>query len=187
MARLGLNRRQGDSIHPIWQKPLRGVKYSQIYKYAVNLAWNYTVQYFKLFAITYYNFVHITMVDNPNPGNFHNRPHEEVEQIARKGGQSSHHSGFASMDTNKQVSKSSFYIYFDKANSHFFSLKREIASKGGHASRGKFEPGSPRAKEAGRKGGRSAHQQPEEQGDHFIIFAVADKLLALATMYLAVW
>lgn len=51
-------------------------------------------------------------------------------------------------------------IYFDIANSHF--LKREIASKGGHASRGKFEPGSPRAKEAGRKGGRSAHQQPEE-------------------------
>ncbi|KOS41414.1 hypothetical protein ACN38_g7746 [Penicillium nordicum] len=81
------------------------------------------------------------MVDNPNPGNFHNRPHEEVEQIARKGGQSSHHSGFASMDTNKQ---------------------RDIASKGGHASRGKFEPGSPRAKEAGLKGGRSVHQQPEE-------------------------
>ncbi|KGO76825.1 hypothetical protein PITC_089430 [Penicillium italicum] len=88
------------------------------------------------------------MVDNPNPGNFHNRPHEEVENIARKGGQSSHHSGFASMDTKKQVS-------------NHISLKREIASKGGHASRGKFEPGSPRAKEAGRKGGRSAHQ-PEE-------------------------
>jgi general stress protein YciG len=44
------------------------------------------------------------MVDNPNPGNFHNRPHEEVENIARKGGQSSHHSGFASMDREKQVS-----------------------------------------------------------------------------------
>ncbi|KGO44897.1 hypothetical protein PEX1_102000 [Penicillium expansum] len=43
------------------------------------------------------------MVDNPNPGNFHNRPHEEVENIARKGGQSSHHSGFASMDANKQA------------------------------------------------------------------------------------
>ncbi|EKV08381.1 Conidiation-specific protein (Con-10), putative [Penicillium digitatum PHI26] len=98
------------------------------------------------------------MVDNPNPGNFHNRPHEEVENIARKGGQSSHHGGFASMDPNKQVSK--------KAESNLNTtqltpLKREIASKGGHASRGKFEPGSPRAKEAGRKGGRSAHQ-PEE-------------------------
>lgn len=51
------------------------------------------------------------MVDNPNPGNFHNRPHEEVENIARKGGQSSHHSGFASMDANKQVSKSSLFPF----------------------------------------------------------------------------
>lgn len=99
------------------------------------------------------------MVDNPNPGNFHNRPHEEVEQIARKGRQSSHHSGFASMDTNKQVSKSSFYLFW---YNKLTLLKREIASKGGHASRGKFEPGSPRAKEAGRKGGRSAHHQLEE-------------------------
>ncbi|CAG7957309.1 unnamed protein product [Penicillium nalgiovense] len=81
------------------------------------------------------------MVDNPNPGNFHNRPHEEVENIARKGGQSSHHSGFASMDREKQ---------------------RNIASKGGHASRGKFEPGSPRAKEAGRRGGKAIHHQQEE-------------------------
>lgn len=46
------------------------------------------------------------MTDNPNPGNFANRPHEEVENIARKGGQSSHQSGFASMDAAKQVSKS---------------------------------------------------------------------------------
>jgi general stress protein YciG len=46
------------------------------------------------------------MTDNPNPGNFANRPHEEVENIARKGGQSSHQSGFASMDADQQVSKS---------------------------------------------------------------------------------
>ncbi|KAJ5174064.1 uncharacterized protein N7500_001995 [Penicillium coprophilum] len=82
------------------------------------------------------------MSDNPNPGNFSNRPHEEVENIARKGGQSSHRSGFASMDPEKQ---------------------KNIASKGGHASSGSFQPGDPRAKEAGRKGGHSVHsEQPEE-------------------------
>jgi hypothetical protein len=43
------------------------------------------------------------MSSNPNPGNFANRPHEEVENIAKKGGQSSHQSGFASMDPDKQV------------------------------------------------------------------------------------
>lgn len=51
------------------------------------------------------------MSDNPNPGNFANRPHEEVENIARKGGQSSHQSGFASMDPNKQVRRSTYCIY----------------------------------------------------------------------------
>lgn len=43
------------------------------------------------------------MTSNDNPGNFANRPHEEVENIAQKGGQSSHSGGFASMDTDKQV------------------------------------------------------------------------------------
>lgn len=38
-----------------------------------------------------------------NPGNFANRSHEQVEDIARKGGQSSHNSGFAHMDESKQV------------------------------------------------------------------------------------
>ncbi|PSS18793.1 hypothetical protein M430DRAFT_140381 [Amorphotheca resinae ATCC 22711] len=74
------------------------------------------------------------MTDNPNPGNFANRPKEEVQDIASKGGHSSHHSGFASMDPDKQ---------------------RDIASKGGQASGGSFEPGSEKAKEAGRKGGSS--------------------------------
>ncbi|KAK4243111.1 hypothetical protein C7999DRAFT_45002 [Corynascus novoguineensis] len=59
-------------------------------------------------------------------------PKEEVREIASKGGQSSHSGGFASMDPDKQ---------------------RDIASKGGHASSGSFEPGSERAREAGRKGG----------------------------------
>jgi len=38
-----------------------------------------------------------------NPGNFANRPHEEVENIARKGGQHSHQGGFHNMDEEKQV------------------------------------------------------------------------------------
>ncbi|OAA40075.1 Stress-induced protein, KGG, repeat protein [Cordyceps fumosorosea ARSEF 2679] len=71
------------------------------------------------------------MADN-NPGNFANRPKEEVQEIASKGGQASHNSGFATMDDTKQ---------------------REISSKGGQASGGSFEPGSERAREAGRKGG----------------------------------
>ncbi|KAI1360319.1 conidiation-specific protein 10 [Xylaria arbuscula] len=72
------------------------------------------------------------MADNQNPGNFANRPKDEVREIASKGGQASHNSGFASMDPDKQ---------------------REIASKGGQASSGSFEPGSEKAREAGRKGG----------------------------------
>ncbi|OZJ06314.1 Conidiation-specific protein 10 [Bifiguratus adelaidae] len=72
------------------------------------------------------------MTDNQNPGNFANRPKEEVRDIASKGGQSSAGGGFSSMDPQKQ---------------------HDIASKGGKASTGKFEKGSERAREAGRKGG----------------------------------
>ncbi|KAF2624896.1 conidiation-specific protein 10 [Macroventuria anomochaeta] len=75
------------------------------------------------------------MADNGNPGNFANRPKEEVQNIASKGGQASHNGGFASMDADKQ---------------------REIASQGGKASSGSFEPGSEKAKEAGRKGGQAS-------------------------------
>ncbi|KAG9200385.1 hypothetical protein G6514_007057 [Epicoccum nigrum] len=71
------------------------------------------------------------MADNNNPGNFANRPKEEVQ-----GGQASHSGGFASMDPDKQ---------------------REIASQGGKALSGSFEPGSEKAKEAGRKGGQVSH------------------------------
>ncbi|KAL4810368.1 hypothetical protein BDV18DRAFT_130850 [Aspergillus unguis] len=82
------------------------------------------------------------MAHNQNPGNFSNRPQGEVENIARKGGQSSHSGGFASMDSDKQ---------------------RDIASQGGHASGGSFQPGEERAKEAGRKGGKATgYNQPEE-------------------------
>ncbi|OWT43613.1 hypothetical protein VFPPC_18660 [Pochonia chlamydosporia 170] len=72
------------------------------------------------------------MAGNQNPGNFANRPKDEVQEIASKGGQASQSSGFATMDANKQ---------------------RDIASQGGHASHGSFEPGSEKAREAGRKGG----------------------------------
>ncbi|KAI4142606.1 MAG: hypothetical protein LQ340_007290 [Diploschistes diacapsis] len=74
------------------------------------------------------------MADN-NPGNFANRPKEEVQDAARKGGQASTTGGFASMPTD-QV--------------------KEIASQGGKASSGSFEKGSEKAKEAGRKGGSSS-------------------------------
>ncbi|CCF44002.1 conidiation-specific protein 10, partial [Colletotrichum higginsianum] len=70
--------------------------------------------------------------ENTNPGNFANRPKEEVQEIAAKGGHASHSGGFASMDADKQ---------------------REIASEGGKASSGSFEAGSEKAREAGRKGG----------------------------------
>ncbi|KAI9932567.1 hypothetical protein MW887_008812 [Aspergillus wentii] len=98
------------------------------------------------------------MTDNRNPGNFANRPHEEVENIARQGGQSSHQGGFASMDPGKQVSKSIHNRHTTIAKAR---LKKDIASKGGHASGGSFQPGDERAKEAGRKGGQS-YDQPDE-------------------------
>ena len=50
------------------------------------------------------------MSGNTNPGNFANRPQEEVSEIARKGGQSSHSGGFASMDPDKQVCKPLFTL-----------------------------------------------------------------------------
>ncbi|KAG9381420.1 Conidiation-specific protein 10 [Pyrenophora tritici-repentis] len=87
----------------------------------------------KLYQIHQLNI--IIMSGNDNPGNFANRPKEEVKAAAQKGGEHSHSGGFASMDADKQ---------------------REIASKGGKASSGNFEPGSEKAKEAGRKGGQAS-------------------------------
>jgi len=43
------------------------------------------------------------MTDNTNPGNFANRPKEEVQEIASKGGQASHTGGFASMPKEQVV------------------------------------------------------------------------------------
>ena len=40
---------------------------------------------------------------NTNPGNFANRPHEEVVEIAKRGGQASHTGGSASTDPEKEV------------------------------------------------------------------------------------
>ncbi|KAL8851661.1 MAG: hypothetical protein Q9221_003392 [Calogaya cf. arnoldii] len=74
------------------------------------------------------------MADNTNPGNFANRPKEEVKAAAQKGGANSA-GGFASMDSDKQ---------------------KAIASEGGKASSGSFEKGSEAAVEAGRKGGQSS-------------------------------
>jgi general stress protein YciG len=48
------------------------------------------------------------MADNNNPGNFANRPKEEVQNIAKKGGEASHSGGFASMDADKQVRRTYF-------------------------------------------------------------------------------
>merc|ERR1712187_985345 len=66
-----------------------------------------------------YNFLYpqlrTKMASNWNPGNFANRPQEEVENLASKGGQHSHQGGFASMDPSKQ---------------------KNIASKGGQMSGG---------------------------------------------------
>ena len=43
------------------------------------------------------------MSGNDNPGNFANRPKEEVTAAAKKGGENSHTGGFASMPTEKVV------------------------------------------------------------------------------------
>ncbi|KAJ9195902.1 hypothetical protein DTO166G4_7395 [Paecilomyces variotii] len=76
--------------------------------------------------------------NHPNPGNFANRPREQLSEIGRKGGSKGGKAtgvgGFHNMDPEKQ---------------------HAIASKGGRASRGSFEKGSERAREAGRKGGRA--------------------------------
>lgn len=94
------------------------------------------------------------MTDNTNPGNFANRPKEEVSEIASKGGQASK-GGFATMDPDKQVC----CLFCFELPSYVLLLtykQREIASQGGQASSGSFEPGSEKAKEAGRKGGSSS-------------------------------
>lgn len=94
-----------------------------------------------------------------NPGNFANRPHEEVVEIAAKGG---HHSHGVPEPTTTNTNPGNF------ANRPHEEVV-EAASKGGHASHsgapaheegrtatGQFVEGSEAAREAGRKGG-AAH------------------------------
>ncbi|KAJ5481549.1 hypothetical protein N7475_000361 [Penicillium sp. IBT 31633x] len=100
------------------------------------------------------------MPTNPNPGNFANRPHEEVSRIAAQGGHASHHGGFASMDPEKQEKrKKNIASHGGHASSGSFhpgeERAREAGRKGGHHSGGSFQPGDERAREAGRKGGKS--------------------------------
>ncbi|KAF1738501.1 Conidiation-specific protein 10 [Beauveria bassiana] len=113
---------------------------TNIQRYNGNLLWNTDVRVVYEFAkrlvvlpvILYTTSKSFIMADN-NPGNFANRPKEEVQEIASKGGKASGggqtsgsgadsnvnsntktgNQGFASMDPNKQ---------------------REIASKGGKSS-----------------------------------------------------
>lgn len=99
---------------------------------------------------------------NNNPANFANRPKEEVQEIASKGGHASHSGGFASMDPEKQVStRYKFFMCISDMN----IFQREIASKGGKASGGSFTQGSERAKEAGRKGGKASGHNVEQETD----------------------
>ncbi|OKL64005.1 hypothetical protein UA08_00350 [Talaromyces atroroseus] len=91
---------------------------------------------------------------HPNPGNFVNRPKDELREIGKKGGQKGGRAtgsgGFHDMDPVKQ---------------------REIAAKGGHASTGSFTKGSKQARDAGRKGGRArktSSPSREEYEDVFV-------------------
>jgi hypothetical protein len=45
------------------------------------------------------------MSGNDNPRNFANRPKEEVQEIASKGGQASHNSGYASIFGPRQAGR----------------------------------------------------------------------------------
>jgi general stress protein YciG len=127
-----------------------------------------------------------------NPGNFANRPTEEVRNIASKGGKASGRARSADDQFEEQqqgenissrgktsgTARSGENLYEEETpeatsgsrntNPGNFANRpaeevREIASKGGKASSGSFEPGSERAREAGRKGGlQTQHQQEED-------------------------
>ena len=91
------------------------------------------------------------MADNSNPGNFANRPKEDVQAAAQKGGENSTTGGFASMPTDKVVSPRKLMAYLLNEILTIF-LQKDIASQGGQASGGSFEKGSEAAKEAGKEG-----------------------------------
>ncbi|EON68967.1 hypothetical protein W97_08225 [Coniosporium apollinis CBS 100218] len=81
------------------------------------------------------------MTDNTNPGNFANRPTEEVKEIAAKGGRASGGTG-GSSDTSS-------------GNSGSGSSGGDVSSEGRNPD-GTFQKGSQAAKEAGAKGGHSS-------------------------------
>ncbi|GJN76071.1 hypothetical protein PLICBS_010182 [Purpureocillium lilacinum] len=85
---------------------------------------------------------------NDNPETFSNQPKEEVEAIASKGGQASHEGSSPAWILIRRYDDTRRYRRIDAD-----LLQRDIASKGGQASSGSFEPGSDKASEAGRKGG----------------------------------
>ncbi|KAL8383406.1 hypothetical protein RB595_006927 [Gaeumannomyces hyphopodioides] len=85
-----------------------------------------------------------------NPGNFANRPKEEVRAAASKGGKASSSTTDNSGSDNSGTGKQGF-ASMDPERQH------EIASMGGKASSGSFKPGEWRAKEAGHKGGLASH------------------------------
>ncbi|EMR65966.1 hypothetical protein MGN70_012156 [Eutypa lata] len=92
-----------------------------------------------------------------NPGNFANRPKEEVQEIASKGGHASGGGGQteapqASANDSTETSQAGGGNPGNFANRPKEEVQA-IASKGGQASSGSFEPGSEKASEAGRKGG----------------------------------
>ncbi|KAF9934641.1 hypothetical protein BGZ67_003777 [Mortierella alpina] len=78
-----------------------------------------------------------------NPGNFANRPKEEVRDAARKGGKHSH-SGSASAQEQ--------------------SASRDD-ERGSYGNSGQFETGSERAREAGRMGGRTSGSSGGDRND----------------------
>jgi hypothetical protein len=68
------------------------------------------------------------------------------------------------MDPEKLVCTAS---NLDSAPSHANLSQKEIASQGGHASSGSFEPGSERAAEAGRKGAATLAARRDEMWGEF--------------------
>lgn len=101
--------------------------------------------------------------DNTNPGNFANRSAGEVKNIARKDLQSSQLLERICQHELRQAGTCSWLLFWSEGSTHNFFIQRDIASQGGHASGGSFEPGDHRAREAGHKGGKSSGMaQPEE-------------------------
>ncbi|CZT53319.1 related to CON-10 conidation-specific protein CON-10 [Rhynchosporium secalis] len=78
---------------------------------------------------------------NTNPGNFANRPNEEVQEIASKGGKASGSSSESGSETVARNTNAGNFANRPKEE------VQEIASKGGKASGGSFESGSEKASE----------------------------------------